>query len=106
MRQLLQEIWNNFKGNKSSGRRIARRRMGARPCLEVLESRLTPTTVSATGILSGHVSLGAGFFSPSGQEVTLIGTTTTGRTIDVTATADANGAFSFTQVLPATYKLT
>jgi peptidyl-prolyl cis-trans isomerase A (cyclophilin A) len=72
-----------------------------------LEDRLTPSaSVSATGTLSGEVFLGGDkSFSLPGVTVDLTGTATTGRHINVSTTTGANGAFSFTQVLPGTYKL-
>jgi cyclophilin family peptidyl-prolyl cis-trans isomerase len=73
-----------------------------------LENRLTPTaSISASGFLSGQIFLGSNNFTFSlpGVTVDLTGTSTSGRAINVTTTTDANGAFSFAQVLPGTYQV-
>lgn len=75
-----------------------------RPRLEALEDRLTPSSFPATAVVSGHVFAGGQAGLP-GVGVTLTGTTATGRTIDVSTTTDAAGAYAFTQVLPGNYSL-
>jgi peptidyl-prolyl cis-trans isomerase A (cyclophilin A) len=75
-----------------------------RPRLEALEDRLTPSSSPATAVVSGHVFAGGTAGLP-GVDVTLTGTTTTGRTVDISTTTDSGGAYAFTHVLPGTYSL-
>lgn len=58
-------------------------------------------------MLNGQVFLGSNQLGAKlpGVTVDLKGNTTTGRVVNVSTTSDANGAFSFTQVLPGIYSL-
>jgi peptidyl-prolyl cis-trans isomerase A (cyclophilin A) len=85
-------------------RRRSRSVRRARPCVEILEDRSTPS-VTASATLSGTIFVGAGNTGLSGVEVTLAGTTTTGRTVDVMAATGAGGTYSFTQLLPGDYSV-
>jgi cyclophilin family peptidyl-prolyl cis-trans isomerase len=103
MTRLLAGLRNRFLATQIEPRRSLSGRR-ARPCVEILEDRTTPS-VTASATLSGSVFLGAGQIGLSGTDVTLTGTTTTGRTVDVTTATGANGAYSFTSLLPGTYSV-
>jgi cyclophilin family peptidyl-prolyl cis-trans isomerase len=107
MQNWLTQIWNQLGKPKSAHRGKQRASLRSRPNLELLEDRLTPSaSVSASGTLTGEVFLGGDkSFSLPGVTVDLTGTAISGRAINVSTTTGANGAFSFTQVLPGTYKL-
>lgn len=76
--------------------------------LESCEDRLTPsgTPVFADGVVSGLVVAGGGTEGLSGVQVTLTGTTSTGRTVNISTSTDATGTFNFSQVLPGNYQVT
>jgi peptidyl-prolyl cis-trans isomerase A (cyclophilin A) len=104
MAPLIAAIWNRLRPTPSSRRPRAVVALRARPSVELLEDRTAPS-VSATGVLSGQVLVGGSTSGFVGADVTLTGSSTTGRSINVSTTTDANGAFSFTQLLPGTYGL-
>jgi cyclophilin family peptidyl-prolyl cis-trans isomerase len=89
-----------------------RRGLQRRLELEALEDRWAPTA-NASGVISGLAFIDSsanGVFSSSqitlpGMNVTLTGTTSQGTAVKVTATTDANGDYSFNNVLPGTYQL-
>jgi cyclophilin family peptidyl-prolyl cis-trans isomerase len=94
-------------------RRAAAQRAGNRRLeLEELEDRSLLST-SATGTISGTLfvdSIGTRTFIPGaptlpGIAVTLSGTTNQGTAVNLTATTDANGAYSFNGVLPGHYQV-
>jgi peptidyl-prolyl cis-trans isomerase A (cyclophilin A) len=90
--------------DQAKQRLTARPPVHSKPTLEILEARLTPTTYTATGVFSGSVdSLG---LAVAGATVGLTGTTTTGRQVSYSAVTNANGAFTFNQLLEGTYSLT
>jgi cyclophilin family peptidyl-prolyl cis-trans isomerase len=107
MRQPFRGVWESLNKRRSSGRGNRRVRPYVRPFLESLENRETPTvtTVAANSVISGFVFAGGGQSGVPGVDVVLTGNTTTGRTIDVSTTTGANGAYTFNGVLPGTYSV-
>src|SRR5262245_61536521 len=90
-----------------------RARLRARLAVEVLEDRSLPSG-NASGVLSGVAFIdasGDGVHQANepvlpGVPVTLAGTPSHGGdAVNVVATTDANGAFSFLNILPGTYHL-
>jgi cyclophilin family peptidyl-prolyl cis-trans isomerase len=105
MRRSIRGVWDRLHKRKPAprGNNCSR---SVRPRLESLEDRLTPTTqVFANGMLTGVVTAPGGTLGLAGVVVTLSGTTTTGRTIDVNATTNAAGLYSFTDMLPGSYSV-
>src|SRR5262249_43279297 len=87
-------------------------RLSRRPlALEALEDRVVPA--NASGVFSGTAFIdvngtgqfGAGDFVLPAQQITLTGTTVQGTPISAVATSDANGSYTFLNVLPGTYQL-
>jgi cyclophilin family peptidyl-prolyl cis-trans isomerase len=106
MRRSIRGVWDRLQNRKPAPRGNSHAR-SVRPRLESLEDRLTPTTqVFANGVLTGLVTAPGGTVGLPGIGVTLTGTTTTGRTIDVNATTNAAGQYTFTDMLPGTYSVT
>jgi peptidyl-prolyl cis-trans isomerase A (cyclophilin A) len=88
-----------------------------RPQLESLEDRLTPASVGFVqpidGVIAGTVFIDsngnhnhdAGEIGLPGVSVTLTGTTNQSAAVNLSTTTDANGKYTFFQVLPGTYAL-
>ncbi len=80
--------------------------------LEFLEDRCVPSG-NASGMLTGIAfvdSIGSGIFNSvevtlPGIDLTLTGKTSQGSPVSATATTNANGSFTFDNVLPGTYAL-
>jgi cyclophilin family peptidyl-prolyl cis-trans isomerase len=108
MRKPFRGVWESLNKRYSSGRGNRRGSPCVRPFLESLENRETPSvsTVAANSVISGFVFAGGGQSGVPGVNVMLTGSTTTGRTINVSTTTDANGAYTFNSVLPGTYNVT
>lgn len=99
-------FWGSLYNRKTAPRGQAWSR-SVKPRLESLEDRLTPTTqIFANGVLSGIVAVNGGNFGLPGVTVTLTGTTTTGRTVDVSTVTGPSGTYTFNSMLPGTYTLT
>lgn len=107
MRRSLLNVWDRLRERQPVQRGKSSHSSFVRPQLELLEDRVTPTgaTIAATGVLAGHVFSGGGVHGLAGVDVTLSGTSTTGRTVNLSTTTDAGGAYAFTQVLPGSYNL-
>jgi cyclophilin family peptidyl-prolyl cis-trans isomerase len=112
MRRFVSQINQWLKRRSKLARLNPRRGLQRRLELEALEDRWAPTA-NASGVISGLAfvdSSANGVFSSSeitlpGMNVTLTGTTSQGTAVNVTATTDANGDYSFNNVLPGTYQL-
>lgn len=104
MRRLIRSLWDQFATSSSpcSNRRQGNHPCGARPTLELLEDRLTPSTLPA--VVSGSVHLGSGA-AFSGASVTLSGTTNSGAPVRASALTRSDGSYAFTQVQPGHYTL-
>jgi cyclophilin family peptidyl-prolyl cis-trans isomerase len=119
MRKLPLQLWDLLIGRRQPGKRGKKPATKSRwrPVFETLEDRVTPATAgfarTAPGVLTGVVyqnSANAAAFTPGdpvipGADVTLTGTTTQGTPVSVSTTTDANGKFTFFQVMPGTYSL-
>jgi cyclophilin family peptidyl-prolyl cis-trans isomerase len=87
-------------------------RLSRRPlALEALEDRVVPA--NASGVFSGTAFIdvnGNGRFDAGdlllpAQQISLTGTTIQGTPISTVATSDANGSYTFLNVLPGTYQM-
>jgi cyclophilin family peptidyl-prolyl cis-trans isomerase len=92
----------------ASARPPARRRLE----LEALETRALPAgnatgTITGTAFIdaNGDAARQANEVTLPGVAITLTGTTDQGNPVSVTATTDANGLFTFANVLPGSYAL-
>ena len=108
MPRSIRGVLDSFRKRTPARLGNSRGRPYVRPHLESLETRLTPTTTTtvANGLISGFVFAGGGQSGLPGVAVVLTGSTTTGRTIDVSTTTNANGAYTFNSVLPGNYNVT
>jgi cyclophilin family peptidyl-prolyl cis-trans isomerase len=107
MRQSIRGVWDLLHKRNTNRRDTLRARPTVRPSLEALEDRLTPTTntILASGVISGFVLAGEGGSGLPGVGVSLTGSTTTGRTVNVAAVTDGAGGYLFNNLLPGTYSL-
>ena len=104
MHHFLFRIWRQFRKDFVKTQVATRRPVHDRLALEMLEDRLTPSTIQANAILNGSVDVaGTGL---SGATVGLQGLTTTGRQVSYQAITNSSGNYSFTQLLPGNYNLT
>ncbi len=109
MSRFASRISRLFKGSSKLNRRSKlcfRRRLE----FETLEDRCVPST--ASGVISGVAfvdALGKGSFTSTDATLPGINLTLAGKTdfqqipVSVTTTTDANGAYTFANVLPGTY---
>jgi cyclophilin family peptidyl-prolyl cis-trans isomerase len=110
MRRFASKISRWFSPNSQFT--ITRPRSGRRLELETLEDRSLPSA-TASGVISGLAFIDSdanGVFNSTeitlpGMSITLTGTTNQGNAVNVTASTDASGAYSFNNVLPGTYQL-
>lgn len=113
MRRMTWRIWNIFGKNRRQSVRGSRSTRNANQTPEVLESRAL-----LTGTASGEV-LGTAFIdtdqdgtkdanelTTKGVLVHLVGQTTIGTAVDVSATTRADGTYKFLNVLPGDYTVT
>lgn len=107
MRHLIQEIRDQLRERRLANSRKPRASSCVQLCLETLESRLalTAPTIAASAVVNGSIFTGNSNNGLSGIDVTIMGTTVTGRAVNVTTTTDASGNYSFTQILPGTYNI-
>jgi cyclophilin family peptidyl-prolyl cis-trans isomerase len=102
-------VWNLLHNRKPARAGQPAMSRFARPRLESLEDRVTPTAtqvhILANGVISGFVYAGGGGSAMPGVVVTLTGETTTGRTVDVNSTTNSSGGYTFNSVLPGTYSV-
>src|SRR5262249_41078370 len=84
----------------------------ARLGVEALEERAL-LAATATGVISGHAFIpnnnpaqAAQNFAVPGLSLVLTGTTDQGAPVNATVKTDAQGAYSFLNVLPGTYQVT
>jgi peptidyl-prolyl cis-trans isomerase A (cyclophilin A) len=108
------KIWELFhnRDGRRPGSRKPRQPLSRRPELELLEERAVPDGTT-TGSISGHAFVdlqNTGMFQTGnagvpGVVVSLNGTTTVNTPVNATATTDANGSYTFQNVLPGTYTL-
>lgn len=104
------KIWDFLRASTTTKHKSRR---GTRLVVEVLEDRSVPSA-TASGVVSGTTFYDAannGTYDAAtdallpGVQVTLSGTTTQLAPVNATATTDANGAFTFLNVLPGAYHL-
>ena len=111
---MLQVVELYARSSKSSRKRRTARpgiRRRYRLWIEPLESRYAPA--NASGILSGATFIDQnnnGIFDTGekalpGIVMTLTGTTTQNQSVSASATTDANGSFTFINLLPGTYNV-
>jgi cyclophilin family peptidyl-prolyl cis-trans isomerase len=117
MRRHSTRIWDRIKKLVKPARKQAPFRYQRRLELEWLEGRLTPTTTNLTslnvGVISGQVFVDsngnhvrdAGELAIPGVTIRLTGTTTAKTQVNLSATTDSNGNYTFFQVQPGTYQL-
>jgi cyclophilin family peptidyl-prolyl cis-trans isomerase len=104
MRRLIRNLWNYLAPKSSPGpnRQQGPHPWRARPRLEILEDRLTPSTLP--GVVSGAVQLGSGA-AFSGVSVTLSGVTNSGISVNASVLTKSDGSYAFTQVQAGRYNL-
>jgi cyclophilin family peptidyl-prolyl cis-trans isomerase len=104
MRRLIRHLWNQIaaKSSQNPNRRQGTHPWRARPTLELLEDRLTPSTLPA--VVSGAVHLGSGAGFP-GATVTLSGVTSSGAPVNASVLTQSDGSYAFTQVQAGSYNL-
>ena len=102
----------NARPTNQLGLRTRRLPLRRRLELEVLEDRFLPAA-NASGTLSGVAFIDTntngvrdpGEIALPGTPVFLAGTTVSGSSVNVSTTTDANGAYTFTNLLPGTYQM-
>jgi cyclophilin family peptidyl-prolyl cis-trans isomerase len=104
MRRLIRNLWNHLAANSSQSpnRGKGTYPWRARLTVELLEDRLTPSTLPAVVSGAVHLASGTGF---SGASVTLSGITDTGTPVNASVLTQSDGSYAFTQVQPGRYNL-
>ncbi|MSR33031.1 MAG: hypothetical protein EXR99_16185 [Gemmataceae bacterium] len=100
-----EDAMNNFFRKKRNPKAKAGQSFGKHqvPQLESFEERVTP--VLANAVVNGSALVTGATKAIPGVNITLTGTTTTGRTINIATVTNADGSFTFNQVLPGSYQV-